>query len=562
MTYRRTYALGAIALLVIAFLYWPVIHFNFVWDDWQSFHDRPWLIEGDLWKHYILRDFNYWEYYFRPLVVGFFALQLHVFGSSPGPMHAISLALHLIDVALVGVLAWRCATQSQLDAARKPWLVPLCMLLYGLHPALIETVAWIGCQFELVLILFVLLGLVANISIQKPWLRAGVVAMIFFLAACSKEAALSFPLLLALFDWMLFSGGKNLRFIDSVMTTLRHNWRTYLGIALSGIAYLAFRHWALGAVTSNFYAPPAPPLARVWEISTVYLHYLQVITWPISSMSPIHPYEPQDFLGQMPPESFLAITLALVVAGGGLYLTLARKSSFGGMIVAATAALLPVLHIIPVEFEANLYHERYASLALATICAMVPMLRRPTWLKWRIGILMTRPAATIAVFFWFAFSIIGIRIVLPNWANDVTLWTWVLSSHPHDPQPKSNLLFAYLKTKNYAAGRQFGDKVLADPTPCTVCMLNIAQLALLQHDPDRAAIALERARNTRQITADKQTLRTYYLLTGQMLMQQGKKEDAQNVLRAALSLTPEDTEIKELLNIVLTQSVQPAPVRP
>lgn len=561
MQYRLTYGLGIIALLVVTLLYWPVIHFNFVWDDWQSFHDTPWLTQGDLWKHYILRDFNNWNNYFRPLGIGLFTLQVRLFDDAPGPMHAVSLALHLIDVSLVGVLAWRCATLSGIDPTRRPWLAPLCMLIYGLHPALIETVAWIGCQFDLILVLLVLLGLIANIGIQRPYPRAAAIMAFFFLAACTKEAAISFPILLALFDWILFSGGRDQRFGTSIRATLQRNWHTYVGIIVTGIVYLGFRHWALGSVTNNFYVPTISPLARLREISTTYLRYLQVMIWPMSSMSPIHPYLQKDFLGLITPEALFSIAMTFGMIGGGLYLALRHKAPTGYMLVAMTAALLPALHIIPVEFEfeLNLYHERYTTMAIAMVCSMAPLLRRPAWLRDQAFGRAVRLAIPIAVPLWIAFSIIGIHLVLPIWTNDVTLWRSAILLNPHDTQPKNNLLFIYMKDKNYAAARKFGDEVLADPVPCTPCMLKIALLALRQREPDRAAVALERARQSSEITKDKSTLHNYYFLTGQLLMQQGKLKDAQSVLRAALALAPEDAETKELLNLALASKRQETP---
>ncbi|RAO75550.1 tetratricopeptide repeat protein [Dyella jiangningensis] len=561
MQYRLTYGLGIIALLAVTLLYWPVLHFNFVWDDWQSFHDTPWLTQGDQWKHYIFRDFNNWKYYFRPLGVGLFALQLRLFAGAPGPMHAVSLALHLIDVTLVGVLAWRCATLSRVNPGRYPWLAPLCMLIYGLHPALIETVAWIGCQFDLMLVLLVLLGLIANLGIQRPYPRAATTMTIFFLAACTKEAAISFPLLLVLFDWILFSGRKDQRFGASIGATLRRNWHTYMGIVVAGIAYLGFRHWALGSVTSNFSTTAAPSLARLREISTIYVHYLQVMIWPMSGMSPIHPYLHKEFLGPITLDALFSIVVTLGIVGGGLYLALRHKAPIGYILVAITAALLPVLHIIPVEFEfeMNLYHERYATMALAMACSMAPLLRRPARLSDHIPDRVARLTTAISVSLWIVFSIIGIRLVLPNWTNDVTLWRSALLLNPHDIQPKNNLLFIYMKNKDYAAARKFGDEVLADPAPCTPCMLKIALLALWQHEPDRAAIALERVRRSTEIIRNKSTLHTYYLLTGQLLMQQGQLKDAQGVLRAALALAPEDAETKEVLNSALASERQEIP---
>jgi len=137
----------AVAILVaVAWVYFPIVHAGFVWDDWPSFRD----LQGDRWSHYVFRDFNQWTIYFRPLVVAFLALQVKLFHGAPGPMHAVSLALHLVNIALVGALAHRVGALAGTTKVRQALATLAAMLIYGLHPALIETVSWIGCQFDLI----------------------------------------------------------------------------------------------------------------------------------------------------------------------------------------------------------------------------------------------------------------------------------------------------------------------------------------------------------------------------------------------------------------------------
>src|ERR1700754_473078 len=94
-------------LAVIALLYSPVRHAGFVWDDLLDFQQMPWLRTGDQWKQIIFRGFNDWAYYFRPLIVAFFTLQIRLFDVAPGPMHLVSLAMHLLNTFIVGLLALR-----------------------------------------------------------------------------------------------------------------------------------------------------------------------------------------------------------------------------------------------------------------------------------------------------------------------------------------------------------------------------------------------------------------------------------------------------------------------
>ncbi|WP_243049592.1 hypothetical protein [Dyella sp. RRB7] len=551
---RLRYGIAAIILVVTAFIYWPVVHADFVWDDWPSFHDTPWLTQGDQWKHYIFRDFNSWELYFRPLVVAFLTLQVRLFNSAPGPMHAVSLGLHLINTLLVGTLSWRCGKMMEGNGNRLMWTMAGCMTLFGLHPALIEPVAWIGCQFDLVTTMLVLLGLVANVSIRRDLIRATTLTAIFFLAACSKESAVSLPLLVVITDWVLFARKSNESMPASFRSLLHRNWIAYAGMFLAGIIYLCFRHWALGGIKNPFNSdtPAASFIAHLQEACFVYVRYLRTMVWPIYGMSPIHPLDVQPFTF-ISVQSILTDILALGIFLPSLYLAIKRASSTACIILAATAALLPVLHVIPLSFERSLYHERYATTALAVVCSLLPLVCWPR--TFSIKRLPRRPTVTLfaaGIFLWLAFAIVDIRIILPMWSNDTNLWRWALAVNPQASQAKDNLLHTYIKNKDYSHARELGSQLLADPAPCANCMLMIAKLAVNDKDSTRAEIALERARRSPLLLMDKGMLSTYYVTTGQMLILQGKLDDAENVLRAASSLTPADPLTESTLEEVMS----------
>src|SRR5262249_28107404 len=139
--------------------------------------------------------------YFRPLVVGFLTLEIRAFDAAPGPMHVVSLALHLVNTSLVGILA-KHAMQVPREPGRQ--ILPVAaMLIYGIHPALVEPVVWIGCQFDLFVTMFTLLALIANLRLVRAGSRATLVAGCFFLAACAKESAIALPLVIVVADFIL-----------------------------------------------------------------------------------------------------------------------------------------------------------------------------------------------------------------------------------------------------------------------------------------------------------------------------------------------------------------------
>jgi tetratricopeptide (TPR) repeat protein len=541
----------AIVVIVVALVYWPAIHANFVWDDWLDFHDRAWLRHGDEWKHFIFRGFNDWTIYFRPLGVALLTLQVRLFDGTPEPMHVVSLGMHLVNTFLVGLLSWRCSAAMSGELKRTYFLIA-SMLLYGLHPVLIEPVAWIDCQFDLVVTMLTLLGLLANTSIQGTPARATVVAILFFLAACAKESALSFPLLLVIFDWALLCSRQNDGARPVIRDLVGRNWLVCIAMLFTGVVYLAFRHWAIGEIINPFGGSSVSLFGRLQEVCFVYLHYWKTLVWPMSGMSPVHPVDLQQFnVVSMP--SLLIDVSAISLAAAGFYLALRRASIAGCMIVAVTAALLPVLHIVPVDFDNSLYHERYAMNALAAICSLLPLLRLRMPIT-RNQRQLGSPLLAATILFWLAFAVINIRVTLPLWSNNVNLWQWALAENPDSVEAKDGLLSAYIDAKDYANAHKLITRLLADHVPCTNCMLNAAILAISENDPTHAAIALEKVKDSREFITDKQMFRSYLLTTGQMLGLQGHLNDSEQVLRAAMKVDPLDPQPQ--MSLAMTLALQ------
>ncbi|WP_147293169.1 tetratricopeptide repeat protein [Dyella monticola] len=556
MSKTLVYFLSGIVLLVVAVVYWPIVHANFVWDDWQSFRDYPWLTQGDQWKHAIFRGFNFWTYYFRPLVVAFFALQVHQFGSTPGPMHVVSLAIHVVNTALVGTLAWQLTTDTPLPFKGRTWVVPLCMALYGLHPALIEPVAWIGCQFDLILTMLMLIGLISNISIRQQVIRAVSLTIFFFLAACAKESAISFPLLVLVCDWILIKQAGKQPTASALRVLIYRNGLAYAGMFLSGCAYVIFRHWALGSIAGGLKFDSISLFSRLQEACFVYLHYWKIILWPTADLSPIHPVSIAIF-DTWSLVSFAMAGAALGIPAFGVYAGIKHASPLGLIILAVTVALLPVVHIIPGHFELSLYHERYATMAIAVMCAMLPLLYRPLRLPSYHAKSAVLLGSMTAASLWLALSIVTIRLTLPLWSNDVTLWRWALAKNPEASQAKSSLLLAYIKYRDFDAATKLADAELSDPTPCFSCMVGIAQFATANDDISRATLALQRMRSSAFLAKEKGQLQVYYLLSGRLLMQENKLDAAERTVRMGIAVDPANQKAKELLEEILARKGQP-----
>lgn len=528
--------LGFVMLAVIAIIavvYWPASHGGFVLDDNTQLHDEAWLRGGD-WYKFILRGFNDWVNYFRPLVVALFAVELHVFDGSPGPMHMVSIGLHLANVVLVGLLAVRITG----DRAPPPLSAGLAMLVYGLHPGLIEPVSWVGLQFDLAVVLLMLLGLQLDASIADPSWRAVGVTACFFLALCAKEAAISFPALLVLFDLATHRGWRD---ADNWRSVLRNVWREqrriYTGMVFAGGAYLAVRFWAIGFAAARPAPEPFLSLARFDKICLTYLEYWKLLLVPTSAIGPVHPYDEQA-LTVLNWRNAGVDVAAITIAAAALYGLWKRR--LAGLIgVGISAALFPALNVVPFIVNGSLYQDRYAASAIAFASMFVPALCAPLLRRATVSMHI---AAGLGMAAWLIVCAWTVHVTIPAWANDVALCQWALRQHPDSLFAKSQLLDAYLARNDHERARPLADALVAEGARCPGCLLDAAFLALSESDAKRASFALGKLKDAPILGYDKGLLRKFVFASGLLLELENKFDEAEAALRDAITIDAFDPE--------------------
>ena len=542
LAYGRAWVL--IVLGIVGAVYWPLHDAALVWDDKFYLHDRAWLREGGQWLQIAMHGFADWGIFFRPLGVALFTLESRLSDAAAAPMHLVSLGLHLLNTLLVGWLAHRLLRDANARSNRVP-LACAAMVVYGLHPALTESVAWISSQCDLLVTLFTLLGLLANLTIHVRSRRTALVAACFFLAACAKESAVSFPLLLAITDWMRpVDAVKSRR--EILVVRVREQWPAYAAILLAGCLYLGLRLWGLGRLAVGD-VPAVPSGAPLHLIAFTYLSYWKLLIWPMTGLNPMHEAPAFGAWGLLP---FGIDAAALLLAATSLYLLL-RRRPLGALMSGFSAALLPVLHIVPTAFDDSAFHERYATTAIAFACAFLPLaaaevVRGRRFLRLALGLLGL---------VWLALAVANIRVILPLWADEVRLWKWTLQQNPGSIRAQDALLSTYVERNAVREARPLADALLQNGRDCAKCMLNVAFLALTEHDEQRAVTALGEARRAMDASAPNRALVMGYILaTGNLSELQQRPEDAEQAYRAAIQLDPLSPEAR--MNLALLQARQ------
>lgn len=413
---------AAFALLV----YLPVLQLGYVWDDWQLFINNPALRLPELVWQGLLQPILPGTTYFRPLTLGSFALEFSAYGVEPMLSHALNLALHVGNTLLVGLIAAHLTTDS--NSSMRAWRILTAGLIYGLHPALIEPITWISGRFDLMATFFILLGIWAYLTLNR-WHRDFFVVVFFLLAAFSKEVAATMPVLL----FLLYIGqqGQNTAWRLLPQNLFRSGeWKLYALLLVAGTTIIVIRKLIFGQFAHADLSVKAAlegPTHHLALIGQTLIFYAKMSVWPISDLNPQHPFNPAEMTSLMRWVGAIAAftgTVALAI--------LIKNRRWPGLMLAGWAiALLPVLNIIPLTIGGNIGHERFLTLPLVFIALGISLVRLP-----KMSSTMSRalPAGVgLLGILILSISIANIRLTIPLWANELTLWSWAYARHPDFP---------------------------------------------------------------------------------------------------------------------------------
>lgn len=323
---ERRWGQGALVVAAAALAYLPALGAGFVFDD-HVLVEGSRLVRGPLWRVWLTTTTpDYW-----PLTWTAFWLEWRAFGESPLGYHLVNVALH----AGVALLLWRALAALRVPGA---WFAGL---LFAVHPATVESVAWIAETKNTLSGALFLAALLAWLRFderggRRPYALA---LLLFALAALAKAAVVMLPLVLLglalarrgrlgrrdlaatapFFLVALAVGLVNLWF--QAHNAMSGGWaaRRGLGERVGGAG------WALVTYLGNALLP----------VRQGFVHG----PWPVGPDSPLY-YLP---------------ALAVVVAAGAL-LALARRSAAARAIAWALGyhalMLLPVLGFVDIAYFA------------------------------------------------------------------------------------------------------------------------------------------------------------------------------------------------------------------
>jgi hypothetical protein len=480
----RVFLVVALCLVAAVFaIYSPALDFQFVLDDHRYTADPRIQNSGHVWDYFA----NYvWAQFpggppsfYRPLFILWMRINFILNGMSPWGWHLLSIAAHVSVSVLLGVLAWK------LLGDRMAALV--AATLFALHPAQVESVAWVSVPDPLMSI-FILgaallyfksaLGRPDSQGITKKsrklarsrepapsaarvWLIAS--ASVGFAALLTKETAI--VLLVIFFGLSLLTprastfpeavGKKDLDkrkpdkiessvFASRLVTAMRETL-PFVGVT---VFYLLLRLHAfagrLGSLTQHL---PWTTVLLSWPATLWF--YVKVLLWPVQSHAFADPTLVERFSARGVLLPAFGVGCAVALLAWALFWAwrkarreLGDREAAGVEYALLLGMLLLVLPILPaLQLNAlnpgDFLHGRYTYLPLAGLMLLLATVWHMTGTK-RIPLLC---AAGVLAALFAPLALSQER----QWKDDLTIYTVAHALAPHNAPVAENLANAHVQ---------------------------------------------------------------------------------------------------------------------
>ncbi|MGA3323805.1 MAG: tetratricopeptide repeat protein [Terriglobia bacterium] len=519
-------------------VYLPVLRFDFVFDDRPFILQNPWLLS---WR-YIPRFFSAHLVaflhphsqgtYYRPCLLLWLLIQRKLWNLSPMGWHLSTLTLHVLAVLGVYLLAR--------EVLCRRFGAGVAALVFALHPAHVESAAWIMGLPDPLMTLLAVSATVCHIHRRQShgpsrqvWLATSL--LLYAAAILTKEVALTLPALIFAYEWIFPSAvnassqGMARRFRDAFAPT----WG-YWGVTA---AYLAARWAALGGLSH-----PLTPLAWKTMVATwpvvLWLH-LKLLVWPVG-LSAFYDVPYSTHLGL----TTFALPLTAVVTGALILSYLGWKSpraAFAGVWLFLPMVLLLNLRVFP---EGEIVHDRFMYFPSVGISLLVAL-----GAEWLAG----SPRLPFSTRARQAVTVAALGILLGGatnyycrfWANDGRLYGRALAVAPGNNLATNNLAADLSDQGRYEEATALYERILARAPDYSLALYN---LGYCQYRMGRFEDARKNLTRAVALSPGEPEPSLYLGLTN---FRTGHLEDALANLRHAVEINPKNARYRFTLGMLL-----------
>ena len=547
-------------------------------NDFLNFDDNYYVQENQHVQHGLTMQSIEWAFTtfhegnWHPLTWISHTIDWSLYGSNPVGHHMTNVCLHAANSILLFLLLLYITGYLGRSA--------LVAFLFALHPAHVESVAWLAERKDLLCTFFWFVSLLAyawyvrNPSIKRfMWIICA-----FALALMSKPMAVTLPFTMLLLDYwplrrLTFANETRTQWMTTLGKLCLEKWPLFIMAAISCvITFIAQR--SSGAVYS---IEILPLWARLCNAAVSYFRYIRIMFWPDPLIAYYFPEKTSIAISAV---VLSVLTLCIVTAACWRFRKNRPYCLFGWLWFLGT--LVPVIGIVQVGDQA--LAERYS---------YVPFIGLFIAIIWLVG-----DAVANSPNFKIATQLLAVTVIVACaiktdaqvkvWKDTVTLFSHVLEVDDRGELPNLGLGMAYIRQQKTTEAQPYLERALIyDPT--NALALSYSAVGLMQpvmqsndrtnlplagerlekalhanpNDPDvLTGLALwsslmnrpkdEEAYSRRAIAA-KPDFIPARLYLGDSLQAQNRLDDAVQVYRQALVIAPQNYQAHNELGSILDE---------
>ncbi len=507
--FAHRWLLPGFALVCAAAVYAQAAFYQFVYDDLAQIVYNPqiksWKLALSYFRSHVWSQTNGLAMYYRPVFMLWLTANYKLFGLHPFYWHLAAIGLHLVCCVLVYFLVWR-LTEDR-------WITAVAALLFGLHPAHVESVAWVSGATDTLMAALLLGSLLCFLKHRDSgratdgWQWAS-----FLLAALSvltKETALIIPALIFSYQWIFPQRGASgkRRLFSATRTAIPYVWISLLFLIARTMALRSLTPATRAGLRSSI--PAWPQVLAFYGAHGLFPFRLSVFYNLI-------------WVTHLGFGNFVVPLTLVSAAGAGLYYASRRSRLWAFLSAWCLIMLIPMLNVTFWNNTENV-HDRYLYLPSVAICVMLAMgLSRLK--QWNFT---AAAFATLVL----ALSYAAVTTLeLPYWQNEETLAQRGISvspGHPIAPQLAGNVLIREQRTSE--AVPFLVDALTAAPDNVD----SLCSLAFCYSEMNALSLAEEAI--TKALAKDPSEPRAHLLL-GIVRYKQKRLDEAESEIRHGLAL--------------------------
>ena len=405
------------------------------WFDFVNFDDPIYVSDNDLIRHGLnwtaTRDavLRFHSANWHPLVWLSYMVEVEVFGMSSGAMHISNVLLHIVN----SILVYTWLRVSRQDSVRSS----CAALLFAIHPAHVESVAWVTERKDVLSTLFLFLSLIGytkySQQASKRWYLFSLSS--FAIGLTAKGMLVTLPVMLILLDfWPLRRFRFNRRFASETLLSRLIGEKIPYVILSAVMCVVTVAAQKSGGAVSGLAALSLTD--RFSNAAVAYLRYCGMSAWPFR-LSVFYPLPQGGWDGRI-------VLLAILFLVATTVFSVMRRNDRPVLLVGwlwFLVTLLPVIGIVQVGIQSMA--DRYMYIPMVGLTLMLLWSLPDRWLVYT-------PSRISTVIGSGVFLLIICAIQVSVWKNSITLFESSLIAVPDDNTVAyQNLSLAYNQAGRY-----------------------------------------------------------------------------------------------------------------